>query len=338
MSNNIIVPNYKKSTGNIYNGGFLAYKSNPYKDIEGIYIKNKNKLQPIWPPISVQQTMKPVSERYWYETDNCIWIQDGIDKFILLLPADNNIYTSVDGLTWEKVIPTIIRNDLAPEYNPANIDPNMTDFSGTAGGGLTYDYKQHRLFWIRGTGIDFYPNRNYGNFCINQEGGYIYEYDVKNNKLYVNSIWDTATINRLPTNMQLYLNGYEPKNIYPLFTNESCKLNPYMLSINKYAWFKFQQPIQNQYQGSIELYDTETDAVPSMIIGTGLNKEINPNYWVYNTLYDGKPNSGIMMLRIRRLVSPYGGVEINENTWYRVKFNVKPFGELNIPDITKLYL
>lgn len=335
MSNNIIVPNYKKSTGNIYNGGFLAYKSKPYKDIEGIYIKNKNKLQPIWPPISVQQVMKTFSEQYSFRTGNCIWIQDGIDKFILI-HADNNIYTSVDGLTWEKVIPTIIRNDLTPEDIASGIDPNMTEFSSTEGGGMTYDYTQHRLFWISGTGIDFdFASKYY----IDQEGGYIYEYDVKNNKLYVNSIWDTATINKLPTNMQLYMTGYKRKNtVYPLFTNESCKKNPYMLSINKYAWFKFQQPIQNQYQGSIELYDTETAAVPSMIIGTGLNKAIDQDYWIYNSLYDGKPNSGIMMLCIWRRTGSSNGFNNYENTWYRVKFNVKPFGELNIPDITKLYL
>ena len=319
MSNNIIVPNYKKSTGdiygNIYNGGFLAYQSKPYKDIEGIYIKNKNKLQPIWPPISVQQVMKPVSVRYPYEVGYCIWIQDGIDKFILL-PGDNNMYTSVDGLTWEKVI------------------SNMTDFSGTAGGGMTYDYKQHRLFWIKSTfGFD---GRYYN---IDQEGGYIYEYNVTNNQLYVNSTRDTATMNKLPPNMQLYLNGYAPKNpIYPLFTNESCKQNSYMLSINKYAWFKFRQPIQNQYQGSIELYDTETDEEPFMTIGTGLNKAINPDYFIYNALYDGKPNSGIMMLCIQKFVDMCDGFALRENTWYRVKFNVKPFGKLNIPDITNLYL
>ena len=335
MSNNIIVPNYKKSTGNIYNGGFLAYQSKPYKDIEGIYIKNKNKLQPIWPPISVQQVMKPVSVRYPDKAGYCIWIQDGIDKFILL-PGDNNIYTSVDGLTWEKVIPTIIRNDLAPEYNPANIDPNMTDFYGTAGGGMTYDYTQHRLFWIRGTGVAFDFESKYH---IDQEGGYIYEYNVTNNQLYVNSTRDTATMNKLPPNMQLYLNGYAPKNpIYPLFTNESCKYNSYMSSINKYVWFKFRQPIPDLYQGCIELYDAEPDEEPFMIIGTGLNKAINPDYFIWNALYDGKPNSGIMMLCIQKFVGMCDGFALRENTWYRVKFNVKPFGELNIPDITQLYL
>ena len=128
-------------------------------------------------------------------------------------------------------------------------------------------------------------------------------------------------------------------------SEESLVKKLYMKSIKKYAVFSWEEQATGQKQGIVEIYNSRDDTTPIAKIGTNYiydysEKSYNAyggdlgNQWS-GMLIDGPENSGEMMvcIYIAHEICSGGQYYWNIIRWCKLKFNTKPFGNINVPEL-----
>ena len=358
----IVTRNYKKGPKNVYWGGMYAYQANPKKMIEGIYTKEQTGFKKVWPLINVKQVITTTNIGDWNMFGGmCKWIAD-FSKYVLLKGIPYNdciewkkgeiscLYTSPNGEDWTPIDTWVVDTSMAA----GGFYPTMS-----GGGAMEYDSRTNSIYWLDTAGVSFI--RETGEMDIGALYG-LCIYNLQTN-VFTYKPWESVTLEDYPGSMRKFLGSYskdakgnivQPKpilnDVYPYMTEESLVKKLYMKSIKKYAAFNWEEQVAGQKQGIVEIYNSRDDTAPIAKIGTNYiydysEKSYNAyggdlGYQWRGMIFDGPANSGEMLvcIYIPHEICSWGS---GDRFWYitnwcKLKFNTKPFGNINVPELINL--
>lgn len=358
----IVTRNYKKGPKNVYWGGMYAYQANPNKMIEGIYTKEQTGFKKVWPLINVKQVLTTTDTGSWGMLGStCKWIAD-FSKYVLLngIPYNNN------GIEWKKgEISCLYTSPNGEDWTPIDtwvVDPLKVEGGSypivSGGGALEYDSATKSIYWLDTYGVSV--ELGTGKVDIPELYG-LCTYNLQTN-VFTYKPWESVTLADYPGSMRKFLGSYskdakgnivQPQpilnNIYSYMSEESLVKKLYMKSIKKYATFNWEEQVAGQKQGIVEIYNSRDDTTPIAKIGTNYIYDYSEkSYNAYGgdlgfqwsgMIFDGPENSGEMLvcIYIPHAMCSWSHEEYwHIIRWCKLKFNTKPFGNINVPELINL--